>query len=1566
MSSDSGPGLQPPSSPPRRRRGRWLLWGLLGLLGLVGVLVTGALLYLTGPAGEERVRALVIEQANKQLSGRLEVGGMELGARSVVLTGLKLYDPEGELVAEVERVEAQLALGPLARKHVVISSARVEQPHLYLRQDERGLNLSRAIAAREPKPEDPNAQRGTLRFSLKDLQLTDGSVDYVAESPEGHREVRLEDLDANGAASWTAATEGLDAKLDATASLARPVAGPVRLSFKGQGEEGKLSADVDFSAPGLALVATGGLQGEQQAHAEVKQLTLEPATARAFLPSYPVAAPVTLSGTVDQAGDTLRVDLDGQAAGGTAEVQGALNLEQMRTDGLTARVRNLDLAKLLGGGPSSLLAADLKVTGGGKSLETLDGTVDLTMPPSPIAGRTLGPVELHGSAKNGRFDLSQLQAQAPGASLTASGGGTLEDLRLKGRLVASDLGTFANTVGRLGDDKPLPLSGQGALDFTVSGPARTPAVTLSGGFEALTWADTVVQGLTLDARVPDVTQPLTTDATLKATRLTTGGRTFEDLNASLATQGRALEATVTTGGATDLLVSLRGTVDKGGEGLGLDALTLRYPEAGWTLQRPTHLSWANGRVVVATPKEPLALSSGGQALALSLTMAGERLEATTELKAFDLGKLPKAFMPPSLQLAGQLDGSLAVSGRLPRPDATVNLSLRGGRYQQYADLAFDLEGRYLRDRATGTFAASAPAGRVSSTFDVPVQGLMKRRREPVSLELTLDSVDIGPALRMAGQPESATGMLSGTMSLKGLANDPRLALVLKGSQLRYWGVPPQQPPPVVLAPGALPQELQAVPLGFALTARSDEKDGSLSARLDLQGVGQEAYAALQTPFTLGQLLSNPPTAAQLMETPMPKMEARVTELPLGLLSQLGLAGRASGLASLTADLTGPLLAPVGVLKVDARRATVNGLEPLDGHLALLTSASDVKVELTVRREDTLLAELAATVDAPIAALQDQEVVGHVPFTFKARGGPVPLKTLQGLAGPPPPGTGPVTGQQNMQGILSLELAARGTLDDPTLELAAGLQQLGVRQFALGQARFHYAYDDARSVLDALLTSPNGGTLLVKGQAQQELSLPALQRGVAFALVPLDVDIDAQRFDLSFLSGSQLPMVRTLGGMLQADAHVGGTVGAPTYRGDFQWKDGQLALEGYGEYRDIQVALDVNDNHLNLSQLSVRSGGGSLSLTAQADRTKAGHFALTGQGEMKDFPLVSDDQLIATLTLRTTLEGEVSNQLVNLRNLAIPEAHINLPEARRKDIQSLDRPEGIVLVRNGVPLEKRKRKKGTPAAGTEPGSAMGGAGTLAAAEEAQRQYWVNVNAPKNLWVHGSDVNAEIGLSENFRVEYEDETTINGTVKVLRGELEVMGRRFNVQDSSFVRFTGPARTPYINAVAEHDNERAGVKVFVTIRGQGKDFTIKPTSEPPLPETEIYTLLATGRRTLRAGSGASMNQGQVASVLGSLLASQARKALAAKLPLDVFSIEAGEEGLTDARLEVGKYLTDELYLGYSGRLGTPQNQSTTRRENANAVRLEYQFSPRWGVQVEYGDAQQGGADVIWSKEY
>ncbi|WNG30365.1 AsmA family protein [Cystobacter fuscus] len=1565
-----------------RRWGRRLLWGLVGLIGLVLVLVAGALVYLMTPPGEARLRDFALTQANEQLSGRLELAGLDLGPRSLVLSGVKLYDPDQELVAELSRLEVRVALLPLLRKHVVVKLVGLDEPHLFLRQDARGLNLSRAIALRnpsEPKPEDPNAPRGTLRFTLEELRLKGGAVAFVSESPQGNQEVRLDGLEAGGSASWAAATEALAAKLDATARLASPQQGPVRLALQAGGEEGQLNAQVDFTAPGLELQGSGALEGEETLRAEVKKLRLEPALARAVLPSYPVAAPVTLAGTVAKTGDVVRVDLNAQAADGTATAQGDVNLETFITQGFTVRVRDLDLSKLLGGGPHSTLAAELLVRGGGKSLDTLEGTLDFTMPASPIEGQTLGPVDIHANAKDGRFTLTQLQARAPGLSLYASGAGTQEKLKVEGRLVAADLGAFAHTVGRLGPGgAPMPLSGRGSLDFAASGPVRAPAVSVVGGFDTLAWADTSLQGLTVDVRLPDATQPLTTNARLQVNQLTAGGRAYKNLRALVGTKGRQLEVSVHSEGDAPLELALWGTLDKDNEGLALEDVTLKYPEAAWTLQHPTHLTWGGGRVEV----EPaLSLTSGEQGLSLALKMQGESIRARTELRALDLSRLPKAYLPASFDVAGLISGEVSVDGRMSRPDARAQLKLSGGRYQQYSDLSFDLDGRYARDRATGTLTASAPALRVSSHFDVPVQGLMKHRREPVDLELTLDHLDIGPALRMAGKPETATGRLSGKVTLKGMANDPRLDLALQGADLRYWGAVsatnPEQAPPVLLAPGALPPGLAGELLGFELTARSDEQDGALRATLDLRGLAQKATVTLETPFTLGGLIARPPTAQQAMETPMRALRAEVVDMPLALLSQYGLATDAGGKLSMTAHLTGPMLAPEGELKVQARRATVNGVVPLDGELAVLTGPSSVKLQLEARREGTLLAQMEAQVRASLVALQDQDVVGHVPFTLTARAGPLSQRELQGLASISPRvalnarcrgGEPRPQEQQNNasepQNVVALSLSARGTLNDPKVDLTAGVQNIGVRELGLGQARLHYTYADARSAFDALLTSPKGGTLTVRGHATQDLSLPALRQGMDTRRIPVVVELDSHQFDLSFLSGAQLPMVRAIGGELVMNkVRVDGTLGAPKLQGQLELKQGRLSLDGMGDYRDVHVALAVDDQRISLSDFSAQSGQGRLKLKAEGTRTASGSFDLTGEGNLDDFPLVLDDQLFAIIQLRTEFEGDISKtaQFINLRNLSIPEAHIKLPEEKRKDLQVLDRPEGIVLTCQGQPMNPTR----TEDTGAATDTATGGAGP--AQSEPQRQYRININAPRNLWVQGADVNVEVGLSENFRVEYADTASIYGEVHVHRGEVEVLGRRFNIQNSSQVRFTGPAAAPYINATAEYKNESAGVTVYVAVRGQGKDFTIKPTSDPPLPETDIYTLLATGRRTLKAGSGASsMNQGQVASVLGSLLASQAKKALAAKLPLDVLTIESGDEGLAGARLEVGKYLTDKLYLGYSGRLGSPQNQSTTRRENANSVRLEYQFGPRWGVEAEYGDAQVGGADFIWSKEY
>lgn len=1575
----------PPASaappPPKRRWGRRILFGLLALLGLVLLLVGGVLVYVTSPAGEGWLRGKVSTLANETFAGRLEVGGIDLSLGGLVLTDLKLYTPEGALVAEVARVDARVALGALRRQDVVISSSHVIKPRLYLVQDERGLNLARALAPRTPapeQPEDPAAARGKLRVDLKELLLEDGYVEFEQETADGVLQVQLEDLDGRAQATYAAATQSFDATVDATGGLTLPVKGPVKLSLKGQGQEGAFSGDVNLSAAGLELDASGAMPKEEELSAEVRRLVVPPEFARAFVPSYPLQVPITAQGTGGLSGNVARAALDARAGSTTLEVDGDFNLATWRSTGLTAKARGVNLAELVENGPPTSLSADLKARGGGMSLESLDAEVDLTVSPSKFKEQPLGPVELRASAKDGRFELSRLRALVPGASLSASGGGTLEHIDIQGGLTAGNLATLAQTIGKLGPGAPLPLSGAGSVEFSLTGPARTPHLKVSGGFSTLAYAGTSMERLSLKADVPDVTRPFSTDAALVVSRLRTGGRTFQDVSATVTTgEQRSLQATVRVEGDAQLGLALAGTIDESGQGLAVDTLTLSYPEATWTMQRPTHVGF--GETIEVAPA--LTLTSGEQSLAMELRMRGEQLDARADVRALDLAKLPRLFVPESLGLGGQLNGHVTARGRLPRPDAEVDMQLTGGRFQEYSELEFGLKGRYVRDRATGTFSAEAPGASATADFNVPVQGLLRRRREPVDVTVNLSNVDIGAVLKTARRPESYRGRLTGQLQVKGMARDPLVALKLQGQALRDEG------PDAVVLPN---------PLAFTLNAGSDPADGTLDARLEIQGIGSNAYVALQTPFTTGQLLARPPTPAQVLETPV-TLEARLDDVPLSLIGTAAKVQNVGGVISMKLDVAGSALTPTGKLEVNARGVTVGGTPPLDGRLAVAATGPDVRMEFTTSREGQVLAQLSAILDAPLAALQDREVIGRVPFDIQGRAGPVALSELPMLRRASP--------TQGLQGILALELAAAGTLESPRLDVLSGLQKLGVGALALGQARVHYQYGAERSTLDALLTAPSGGTLLVRGNAKLDLSLPAVQRGLEVATAPLEAKLVARDFDMGFLSGAT-EMVRTLGGVLQADANVKGTVRVPVLRGDVEWKDGRLGLVGFGEYRDIHVALSGTEERVQLKELFARGGAGELRMTADAVLTRGGNFALTGQAQSKDFPIVFEDQLLAIATLRAQLEGDLSNAFVHIRNLSIPEAQIELPEVRRKDLQPLEKPGDIVLVRNGIPVERRRRKaqqqamasksenqpsnvktadgkplespRGTPednatATGSGGAGPVGPEGADTGAleedeeEEPARRYVVNVNAPRNLWVKGSDINVELGLSEDFRIEYDTESRLYGEVHVLRGRVDALGRRFDVERDSQVRFGGPPRTPYINITAEHRNERENVKVFVTIRGQGKDFTIKPTSDPPLPETEIYTLLATGRRNLRPNSGASMTgTEQAASIVGSLVASQARKALSEKLPLDVFSIEAVEGGLGGARLEVGTYLSDKIYVGYAGRVGAGATTTTTRRENANAVRLEYQFSPRWGLEAQCGDAPACGFDLIWGKEY
>ena len=88
---------------------------------------------------------------------------------------------------------------------------------------------------------------------------------------------------------------------------------------------------------------------------------------------------------------------------------------------------------------------------------------------------------------------------------------------------------------------------------------------------------------------------------------------------------------------------------------------------------------------------------------------------------------------------------------------------------------------------------------------------------------------------------------------------------------------------------------------------------------------------------------------------------------------------------------------------------------------------------------------------------------------------------------------------------------------------------------------------------------------------------------------------------------------------------------------------------------------------------------------------------------------------------------------------------------------LDGELDVVLVRKGQPLYPVRKKKEAPRPAEV---AVAGDAAASPPAEPRRHYTVLVNAPRNIWVRGSDVNAEIGLSDGFRIEYGDEALLFG--------------------------------------------------------------------------------------------------------------------------------------------------------------------------------------------------------------
>ena len=132
-----------------------------------------------------------------------------------------------------------------------------------------------------------------------------------------------------------------------------------------------------------------------------------------------------------------------------------------------------------------------------------------------------------------------------------------------------------------------------------------------------------------------------------------------------------------------------------------------------------------------------------------------------------------------------------------------------------------------------------------------------------------------------------------------------------------------------------------------------------------------------------------------------------------------------------------------------------------------------------------------------------------------------------------------------------------------------------------------------------------------------------------------------------------------------------------------------------------------------------------------------------------------------------------------------------------------------------------------------------------------------------------------------------------------------------------------------------------MLLTAKGPIDKLAVSVTSpnRPDLSESQLYTLIITGHLQLGGGDapGASPTT-QAASIVGRRARVEAAvDAGAPAAARRAAPSTSGGEGIGGTKLEAGRYVTDRLYVGYIGRVGS----DPTRYQNRNAVHLEYQLT-------------------------
>lgn len=425
-----------------------------------------------------------------------------------------------------------------------------------------------------------------------------------------------------------------------------------------------------------------------------------------------------------------------------------------------------------------------------------------------------------------------------------------------------------------------------------------------------------------------------------------------------------------------------------------------------------------------------------------------------------------------------------------------------------------------------------------------------------------------------------------------------------------------------------------------------------------------------------------------------------------------------------------------------------------------------------------------------------------------------------------------------------------------------------------------------------------------------------------AQVELKTDLAASRL---FLDSRRYPT----GGQLNLDLTLAGSTASPQVNGALHLKDGYFADKLLGnEFKKINLDLALLNNQLNVEAGTLSDGGnGSLALTGGCP-----HLYPDTNCQLK-FAL-DHLQIIKNRQLNTQASGEINSSL-NQRQINVAGALTLSPTTL-----TLSNPFGSTIKELNVEEIHQHSQVNSRLAWPSP------------------LIDIEWTLGGNSQVRGRGLEAQIAGALRTQGPLNN-LAYNGNFYTTKGTMELFNKRF-ILDTGDIRLA-PGQI-YLNIPANYQsrvNSGEDLTIQARLHGDLNHLTLDLQSTPTLPPDEVLARLIFGKQiqTITPFEGIQLAAAvqRLRSGDGFNLMDSARSLLG----VDRLNIDSQKntDGSTGVNVGVGKYISDKVYL---------EIQRTPNPNTPWQGQIEVELTPSVNFESNTGDHGQGGAKLLWRRDY